>query len=608
MNFSIIVAKITAFCTTFLAVFCALTVGVQADVVTRHQKTIEILSHQEVRFDHLIEIVNNTPGRVVNNYVLYIPYTNVTKIRTSEGNFRHQINYRKQRLSIALRKGLLFQQTSKVRVTYVVKESLKTVNGLLEFRLPQFEADETIEKFQTVLTFPGDFPELIFAQNKPDRQSNQLTFSEKAPIHLLWGKEGKLVLDDTLSLNVGGDKKVQQLVNLIPSNAAQAIRYRTLDSGQVLSEPNGNIWAILQGNLHYRAEIITQPARTSFGPVSQVNSTYPGLALPADVKQLAQAAKTQSERAQILYKHFTHTYIPTVGDVNSRQELAKQIDELSQPGGSNKLGMLLMTSTFAKWLAEAGIQSRVEYGFHIGADWPSFDERQPATWVSAQVDGTQVLYEPFLQLVTGYDFSTTPVLDRIKFGEWSIENLVDAALGLQGPGLRARPDIVVSEGVVAPTAPQVLGAEDRPLIVGITSPAHAFAGEAYEVLITLHNNTEEILQLAELSWDGADLSATLQSAGGKFTYAVAPHGSLEIRLDSPQWPTLIYEGRNKHAVKVEVARHPVIEADYSIYYTSRPEIQMGIGASILLFGLLVSLIGYRQLRLRQIKYLALQSI
>lgn len=586
MRFQHILHKILAVCIATIAVFACTPVQVRAAARYEgtHELNLTINEDTSIKVTQKVILQNNS-NDIISNYQLSVPFEGMTSISGKRDGSKANLKLRNKNLIDLLMTSspLTPGQKTTLEFSYLVQDYLESTNGLVSLYLPVLDTAESLKEIKVKIKYPESFPPLAFLGNgEAEVEGTVITVRENKPLKLVWGSQwGINIQDDTVSL-VDTASDSNQLVNIVPNLPNQTVRYTDLVDIDLFTQENGNVWASAEDPFSYSAAI--DLTLDNADPEKFYSYKYVTYSLPEKLE--FEEGLDRREKVKTVYDYL----VSKAGFSSNNLESIESLSELSQRVAlldQNKFTSLELAYIMAGYLDSLGLEHQIAYGYFYGVDWPQFNEQVPHAWLEVNLDGEAMILDPYLEKVSELRFFDVLPVGRVKFGVWDPES-IDTLLGLGGPGLKMRPEVVELESV--------LGAEDANLEssildVVVKAPQSVLTMQPYSVDVSISNGTDKIVALRELWWDEFQITNEFLEYEGQFHKAIAPFSELDLRVSGLTYSQMFRDGVVEHRITLvpESDDLDIALADYQILYVINTRVLLAV-VSVLF--LLVSGIAY----------------
>lgn len=356
---------------------------------------IDINSDFSGSAQYVIELKNNYENKVIESYQMAMPLTKVTGIEAFLDNNPVNVSLVQNNVLIKFEsKAIPPLKSASLNIKFIAKELVSYVSGMYFLRVNKAIQSESISY---TINFPSSLKDYYYiTASSPISENNQIKFSSEGGFFIAWGNPPLVNL--SFYAKVVGDSNLR-FFNLPSLKLNFDTVYKSVtgvDYG--LEDKYKNLWGVIAPESpEFSFEAVIKPGN------SVLSSNYPK------------------------YSNFIENF-----EQELNPEKLKEYSEKSNPEINEYLKSLQVNKnvypafSYCKALgAIAEIKKAVfviEYGYLIFDELQDKDSKTLHVWCSVVENNKKILFDPYLEVISGYSFFDNNALDRVTLGIWDPES------------------------------------------------------------------------------------------------------------------------------------------------------------------------------------------
>ncbi len=356
---------------------------------------IDINSDFSGSAQYVIELKNNYENKVIESYQMAMPLTKVTGIEAFLDNNPVNVSLVQNNVLIKFEsKAIPPLKSASLNIKFIAKELVSYVSGMYFLRVNKAIQSESISY---TINFPSSLKDYYYiTASNPVTENNQIKFSSKGGFFIAWGNPPLVNL--AFFAQVVADSNLR-FFNLPSLKLNFDTVYKSIKGVEYgLEDKYNNLWGgITSGNSEFSFETVIKPGN------SILPSNYP------NYSNFVEDLKNEQDFER-------HKEYSSQSSIEINEYLKKlQVNKNIYPAFSycKALGAI------AK---EKNVAFVIEYGYLIFDELKEKNSKTLHIWCSVIEDNKKILFDPYLEVVSGYSFFNNNALDRVILGIWDPES------------------------------------------------------------------------------------------------------------------------------------------------------------------------------------------
>ncbi len=479
---------------------------------------------------------NVSSDQLINGYEIKLPYKQIgnTSIRLNNKDVIYKITNSDAVSNIKIEfmdMPILPQNIGNLQINFSVSKLINEFYSTKKLFIPLILAKDLRGNIKYAIHFPKSFEDPIFVSSSKYRvqdwsdDSKRIEIETDKGLFFIWGKG--MIIDLQSTYNIFNEKKeeVQSLVSLIPDYENQKVLYKEIIGGEYgLVDDVENAFSLVNLEPEKQKEV-GFTTRVELRP-NNIDSIYPekynwALDTNSTEGKNINNELNKSEDTLAKLKNVNDFIVNKLNPYKDEKIDLERVENIWKrlEGSSNFSSFeycYLMTSA-----AESiGLKARIDYGYIIFQGNDNADFESPHVWCEAQVDGKNILLDPYMEDLVGITYFNLSQIDRVKFGVWHPNQDYNNALGLIGSS-KIKPKLnIINIDRLNDSLPDIT--------MSLRFPESVFSGEYYSGEMSITNLTNNLIRFNSLKLEDENIDGNIKYS--KFSLALLPHQVNKIEL------------------------------------------------------------------------------
>jgi hypothetical protein len=542
----------------------------------------------------VVTIVNNDKSDLISGYEMILPFdiadknllqaelnskkVTVKTVKSTNGISIVEIDFGSNVIKPKNSKSLL--------VEFQIKDYLYKLDELHYTSLRS--VDSNFEKLIVDYDKELGSPSILIATDQMVHTNQKIEITSPKSLLIAFGNEYTIGLESKFNILNNSDEPILTTWNLIPNFNDQKLEYESVLNAKYALSANdkSSIDAVSEVDVEskttvgFKASIYKQNVKfedltNSLSKEFEINSK-----VASDLQELTENLNNSFERSDRAQEYIVSNFKITP---NSNFESKDLEDELKSASPNSEISSLEACLIISNVVSEND-KTQIEYGYSLLDSTPK-SSKTPHFWCVVSSGETIKLYDPFLEYVTGINYSSLGTrLDRVTFGSWKYQNEVSNNLGLTSVGESLHPLEVITKKNVQSTNRDLMEEEqvnnDQKVKTSFEETSQFIdSGLFFSIKFKFDNLTNQILRIESLDSDKFKFYGDLGSVED-YHYALLPNQVTEIRFKGFRINNFLANSQASDEIEFKFSND--LNSKITVQFYFKPKIEAIVGFVILL--------------------------